>query len=204
MKLKNKMLIILLIFFLLFLNSSVFASFNEEEIPDEIWSMIYDTNEYISGNYHLMFFKHYSNYVIYFIEKSAGLQCYYSYNNSRVTKYGVINELNRITFNKQIHLVVYKTNGTISISQTHDTNDTFFLLNPEDHSYSNISIYIDNTYTDFFFKPVTGVVIPALEQVEELPKAITTTLKIMIPVGLVVLGIGLIIYLIKRVIYSHL
>lgn len=67
--------------------------------------------------------------------------------------------------------------------------------------YSNNDIYLSSGEL-FFQAPVTGVVIPALETAQQIPETIVKTLKILIPVGLVVLAVGLIIYLIKRVTYS--
>ena len=43
------------------------------------------------------------------------------------------------------------------------------------------------------------VEIPALETVEQIPEAMKETMKVVIPVGLVILGIGLVVYLIKFV-----
>lgn len=50
----------------------------------------------------------------------------------------------------------------------------------------------------------TQVEIPALETVEQIPEMIVTTLKLIIPVGLVVLSVVLVIYLARRVIYQSL
>ncbi len=47
---------------------------------------------------------------------------------------------------------------------------------------------------------LAGVTIPAIRSAEEIPQAIIKTMKVVIPVGLVILGIGLVIYLIKSVI----
>lgn len=66
--------------------------------------------------------------------------------------------------------------------------------------YSSKDIYNINGSDVFFQVPVQGVVVPALGEAKELPKAIVETLKIIIPVGLVILGIGFVIYLIKSVI----
>lgn len=66
--------------------------------------------------------------------------------------------------------------------------------------YSSKDIYNINGSDVFFQVPVQGVVVPALGEAKELPKAIVETLKIIIPVGLVILGIGFLIYLIKSVI----
>jgi len=65
---------------------------------------------------------------------------------------------------------------------------------------ANHDIKYINSDNVFFQSPVTdNTVIPALETAEEVPKAMIQTLTIMIPIGLIVLGIGLTIYLIKRV-----
>ena len=69
--------------------------------------------------------------------------------------------------------------------------------------YSNIDVMKGSNSNEIFFQktPVTAVEIPALESAEQIPEAMATALKIIIPVGLAILGIGLIIYLIKYVIY---
>ena len=69
--------------------------------------------------------------------------------------------------------------------------------------YSNIDVMKGSNSNEIFFQktPVTAVEIPALETAEQIPEAMATALKIIIPVGLAILGIGLIIYLIKYVIY---
>lgn len=74
-----------------------------------------------------------------------------------------------------------------------------------DESFLNSFIYSDiDKGTLLFLCPVQGVVVPVLGEAKELPKAIVETLKMIIPVGLVLLGIIVLIYLIKRVIsLSH-
>ena len=69
--------------------------------------------------------------------------------------------------------------------------------------YSNIDVMKGSNSNEIFFQktPVTEVEIPALETAEQIPEAMATALKIIIPVGLAILVIGLIIYLIKCVIY---
>lgn len=63
--------------------------------------------------------------------------------------------------------------------------------------YSTCDVYKDNEL--FFLKTVVLV-----EEVQELPRVIAETMKVIIPVGLIVLAVILLIYLIKRVIYlSH-
>lgn len=91
------------------------------------------------------------------------------------------------------------------IFSRNDTNySNYIYFNNIKISIDDSEVYSIHSIPDdyvFFQVPVQGVVVPALEKVEELPKAITETLKVIIPVGLVLLGIILIIYLIKRVIY---
>lgn len=79
--------------------------------------------------------------------------------------------------------------------------------------YSNEDILIyedenDNTTEalgTFFTVPVQETTtIPALETVEQIPTAMAKVMKIIIPIGLTILGVGLLIYLIKQVIYSNL
>lgn len=69
--------------------------------------------------------------------------------------------------------------------------------------YSNIDVMKGSNSNEIFFQktPVTAVEIPALETAEQIPEAMATALKIIIPVGLAILVIILIIYLIKCVIY---
>ena len=83
-----------------------------------------------------------------------------------------------------------------------DKNTTDYIINGHlRYVYSTVNVYSDIDKTEVFFRPVLEVVIPALETAEQIPQVIVKTLKFLIPVGLIVLAIGLTIYLIKRVIY---
>ena len=73
--------------------------------------------------------------------------------------------------------------------------------------YLNCNVYSDKDKTGFFFpEPIPEIpeipatTIPALETVEQIPTAMVETLKLIIPVGLVIFGIVLLISLIKSVI----
>lgn len=69
-------------------------------------------------------------------------------------------------------------------------------------SIDSSNVYSINPIPDDYVFFQTAVVL--VEGVQELPEAIVEVLKVIIPVGLVLLGIILLIYLIKRVIYlSH-
>lgn len=69
-------------------------------------------------------------------------------------------------------------------------------------SSNNVYNYSDESKVVFqgASPELAGVTIPAIQSAEEIPQAIIKTMKVVIPVGLVILGIGLVIYLIKSVI----
>ena len=77
-----------------------------------------------------------------------------------------------------------------------------FRFGPEYTYSSNFDIKDENDEVVFqgASQTLAGVKIPAIQSAEEIPQAIVKTMKILIPVGLVILGIGLVIYLIKSVI----
>lgn len=76
--------------------------------------------------------------------------------------------------------------------------------------YLNRTFYTTNLFANQTIKNKSGdvvflgapqtveqVKIPAIQQAEEIPQAMAEVLKILIPVGLVIFGIGLVIYLIR-------
>lgn len=184
MKLKNKILLIsfLLLIFILFLNTNnVFASYDFTynnvnyslpDLPDYDYYFICDFNED-------MYIAYCSNSPLilgqttsYYVETNPSGSTVYSY---KYVKNGDF-EFVRANYSSRFDLA----SGISSIINTsHD-------------------LYCGETLV--FQRPVADKsVIPALETAEEVPKAMVQTLKILIPVGLIVLGIGLAIYLIKRV-----
>lgn len=67
--------------------------------------------------------------------------------------------------------------------------------------YSTCDIkYINNPGENFFQVPVQEVVVPVLATAEELPQAMITTLTLILPVGLIVFGILLSVYIIRLLI----
>lgn len=69
------------------------------------------------------------------------------------------------------------------------------------HDFGDFSYLVHSIPDDYVFFQTAVVLV---EGVQELPEAIVEVLKVIIPVGLVLLGIILLIYLIKRAIYlSH-
>lgn len=77
-----------------------------------------------------------------------------------------------------------------------------FKFGPEYTYFSNFDIKDENDEVVFrgASPELAGVTIPAIQSAEEIPQAIIKTMKVVIPVGLVILGIGLVIYLIKSAI----
>ena len=66
--------------------------------------------------------------------------------------------------------------------------------------YSNFDVYDVEDHLVFQAPQVNKVVIPAIQQVEEIPQAMGQMMRILIPVGLIVFSIGLVIYLTRLVI----
>ena len=105
---------------------------------------------------------------------------------------------NGVTFD-YVSTYPFSPSGSSYIQGYSNDNGLYILLN------SNFNIYLDDNETIFFQPPpqmVEEITIPALETAEQIPEVIMKTLKIMIPVGLIVLLIGFVVYLIKRVRYS--
>lgn len=71
-------------------------------------------------------------------------------------------------------------------------------INNAEQLYFSTSVYSDVNKTGFFFQH--NVILPAMATVEEIPKAIITTLKMILPVGLVVFGTLLLVYIIRLLI----
>jgi len=212
MKLLNKIFISFLLAFILFFNiNNVFASDEvafEGNVEEGAWDCIINLPEYTSGNYYLYVTKYYSEYKVFFVEKVFNYNCYFLKEDFTVSKYGILEECNHLYFNQAVNLNVYtvSADGSDCIKDYNNvTEEEFICINPYDHSYSSTYIYTDNTYTTLFFPlPVTEVTIPSLEAVEQIPGIMTTILKITLPIGLIVLGIGLVILVVKSVICRHL
>ena len=198
---KNKFLYIFAVFILfscIFITSNVFAVEGDNSVSDEIISKaesIANTKDFI-------------------IFKEQGGQEWL----------GVFEE-NTIRFYKDTNTSEYYTilsNGNRGIIKSYklrgDNNfyfdvDNTLLLDIFTFQYSTIDIMYDREGSEIFFQKTPVVVetpetpeittpeveIPALETVEQIPEAMKETMKVVIPVGLVILGIGLVVYLIKFV-----
>ena len=205
---KNKILPILCIFILvgcLFINNNVFAT--EYTITEDRLNSILD---YVQNNYYYL--NGNSNFCI---TPSFNDGSDYSYDltffpDDNSIKYYISSE-NRIfsTSSFDSHLHDVKTDGSISFRVTWNN---FARIRYSQPFYSTFDIYTDSSCSEIFFQktPVTEtpettpdkVEIPAVETVEQIPVAMMETLKMIIPVGLVVLSVVLVIYLTRRLI-SH-
>lgn len=193
---------IILLCSFVFINNFVFASSsinvnyngNSVELPS-ISTIDFSSYDNFDSSCDYFIFYAWNNYRLFVIPKNCELKIY-SFNNGT----GVHIEDDST---KMLHF--YFNNNSWVFSEKahwldHISSDGWF--------YSTVDIYKDNSDEIFFQKtPVTtpaAVEIPALEKVEQIPEAITTTLKMIIPVSLVVLSVILLIYLMRRLIYRSL
>lgn len=195
---QNKILPILCIFIIIIsFSASVFATSNYAIEPETITNETFLNNlknmeEYKSGNYYCFVGRDDTKYYkICYFPKSDTVKFY------RTEDY-----------NGYFLMYASEPGNFISYKSTSDGYDIRYWSSPPDagfFNYSNdfyatTSIYTNDTYTDFFIKAPVKATIPALETVEQIPEAITKTLQVMIPVGLVILSMVLVVYLIKSVI----
>lgn len=66
--------------------------------------------------------------------------------------------------------------------------------------FSSSDVYDTDGNLVFQVPQVDKVVIPAIQQVEEIPQVMGQAMKILIPIGLIVFSVGLVIYLMRLVI----
>ena len=95
----------------------------------------------------------------------------------------------------------YSKNGKRWTEVVKGSNSSGVELVSDKSYYCSTPVYdYDDLSTVVFRKApqtVEQVKIPAIQQAEEIPQAMAEVLKILIPVGLVIFGIGLVIYLIR-------
>lgn len=202
MKFLKKCVFFLIIFLLIFSNYVFAANEPFTGMEDYAWNVLIGLDEYKNGNCNILVTKFYSDYKVFFITKQTGLTFTFSNDNNRTSRYGITNENQRITFNMPVTFTQYNIDdkGVVSKTYSNQTENEYITFNPFDHGYSNTDI-LNSDGTVFFPIPVQEVVvIPVLEGVEELPKAVNTTLKMILPVGLVVFGILLLVYIIRLLI----
>lgn len=195
--------LMLLLFFLLVFSCNVFAS----SVPDEVITKAREVNLGHTDNVIILQDTATSDYYIPYCE-----DCSSNSNSWRYSTYKSVNCFICPSWHV-LHCIKY-SNGSFSDvgSRSMNTIGSNSVIQESFNSISLIPVFADNnivyynveghTNGDIFFQnPVQEVVvIPVLEGVEELPKAVTTTLKMILPVGLVVFGILLLVYIIRLLI----
>lgn len=195
--------LMLLLFFLLVFSCNVFAS----SVPDEVITKAREINLYHTDNVIILQDTATSDYYIPYCES-----CSSNSNSWRYTTYKGVNCF--ICPSWHVLNCIKYSNGSFTDlgSRAMNTIGSNSVIQESFNSISLIPVFADNNIVyynveghingDIFFQnPVQEVVvIPVLEGVEELPKAVTTTLKMILPVGLVVFGILLLVYIIRLLI----
>lgn len=92
-------------------------------------------------------------------------------------------------------------NFCLIFSRNNSNYGNYIYFNNIQLSINNGNVYSINPIPDDYIFFQTAVVL--VEEVQELPGVIAETMKVIIPVGLIVLAVILLIYLIKRVIYLN-
>ena len=198
----NKILLILsivLLFGFVFINNNIFAAETGKQItannitftiPSNIDNyIIAQRYPYDDVEYYVLLYSDYGSYwkVSQYRDDYFGVQCFSDENFTHEVSYTRI-------FTNRVERDF--TNPTTSRSGQGDFSIYY------DVNYSTVDIY-NTDRTSIFFQKTPVVVetpeveIPALETVEQIPEAMKETMKIVIPVGLAILGIGLVVYLIK-------
>lgn len=193
--------LMLLLFFLLVFSCNVFAS----SVPDEVITRAREVNrghtdnviilqDTVSGDYYIPY-------------------CTSCSDNTKNWRYTVYKNVTCFICPgwHSLYCVKY-SNGNFSGVSSINTIDSNSVIQENFNNIALVPVFTDNnivcfnveghTNGDTFFQnPVQEVVvIPVLEGAEELPKAVTTTLKMILPVGLVVFGILLLVYIIRLLI----
>ena len=150
-----KRISILIIGFLLsiciFSNNNIFAAntLEPQKIEDEqLFTLIYETEEYKSGNYYLLIGRNdLGYYKILFLKKTDTLKVYI--NNFNGNDY-------RIYYSEPVSQVWYnadKNPTSLNLRNKNFTeNDNKFYKSNSREFYSDFNIYTDNTYTSFFYE----------------------------------------------------
>lgn len=225
MKIKNKLLILLVIsfVFIFFFNvkeilavnvtvnsncpNSNLTEMSFPEVTIENLSYYYDEEE---GYYDLN-----TGYIVQYDNASS---CYYLYifrfYDGNYFYVGLDDNGNN-AIRCHGYMTVYKTEGSIWKLTNKLSGDAYGIahvspkgcISLDNPIYLNCNVYSDIDKTGFFFpEPIPEIpeipatTIPALETVEQIPTAMVEILKLIVPVGLVIFGIVLLISLIKSVI----
>ena len=160
MKLKYKILFIIILFFTLFLFNTdtvkavdvTIHEFEEHEYGQNYLAAIKNTSEYKSGDYYVLSYSTngtFSGGVLYFINKNIDFKTYLIYDWS---------SFYRFTFPESIEVIKYRLNIYQSSNNYMDSyenksinrTESFNITEPF-YLYSDIDIYTDNTFSDYFY-----------------------------------------------------
>lgn len=194
MFLKNKLFIILLLFFIIvfsFVANSfafVYNGTNGDSYDFPGFPIVGDS----------------AYYIVFYTDGASGSNpydsgYYFAYVTYDSGNYKYIDENDHIfTFDENPYLYHLENNSWVFKGQHSYCNMILLSIYSSD-----IDIYSINSGEIFFQgapQIVEQVTIPAIQQVEEIPQAMSEVLRILIPVGLIVLSIGLVIFLMRLVI----
>lgn len=164
-------------------------------IPEGAYNSFLESEQYKSGKYNYLLSCDNGTCRIYFWLKTQDVKIYQTtkdnYYNSNISDYGCL------------YYTVSENGGNLSLQNSNATSfhNSAYSSGNKIYMFTNVTVYTDSSCSKvFFYQPVQVVTIPALETAEQVPEAMRTALKMIIPVGLIVLSMVLLIYLIKSVI----
>lgn len=202
--LKNKILIILSIFIISssFFASNVFAydvidkNENTYTIPDyfENYKYIF-LNSTSYGQY-----IYYSNTPFYIKQIDNSIYCCLS-NSGSIYKIGSGISINALFNDYSIEYIESSCRDSFTSNLLVYSGKTIQALLSDMVFSVNVNVLDsdDNVVFQGAPRPVEQVTIPEITQVAEIPQVITQVMKILIPIGLIVLSIGFVIYLVRLV-----
>ena len=202
----GKRISILIIGFLLaiciFSNNNIFAAntLEPQKIEDEqLFTLIYETEEYKSGNYYLLIGRNdLGYYKILFLKKTDTLKVYI--NNFNGNDY-------RVYYSEPVSQIWYnadKNPTSLSLqNKNFIENDNKFYKSNSREFYSDFNIYSDNTYTSLFYEVDssfsfclnTKMFVPFINM-------INNNLSVLLTFGLLIMGIIIVLFLIPKIIYK--
>ena len=173
-------------------------TFSNEEILSYKYICVIETGfSQYSTEYYVFLTNDDSFYVENYVENNANFFTFHSddfaYRSATLRKAYLSDDIQKLS-NFDDFTRYSLSHGSLSIQRDATEISNIFFSN------TNVKDKDGNVVFQGASQELAGVTIPAIQSVEEIPQAIVKTMKIVIPVGLVVLGIGLIIYLIKSVI----
>ncbi len=192
-KIKNKIIFILpiMLVFLCFFSINSYANYDEILENNDIYSKIITDARSRWDSQGMILTKS---------DNETGYYKVYVYDTSKIKATFVDNHLEYIcTGFTRLDYLYYTEEGVFISKYNGDTlssGSKTYNTTIEDYLYSRLIIYDDKGDTVNPYQPVLF----QITQVEQIPEIVIRTMKMIIPVGLVVLLIGLLIYVIKSVI----